>query len=206
MKLYRMPLGSLGTNCYIINSESTNQCYIVDPGAEGESLVKALKEHDMKPLGVLLTHGHGDHIGGVQAIIDAFEVPVYIHEKDVEFLTEPELNLSSHMGDPIRVKGNVKLLSEGDEISWDGMSFTVIETPGHTPGGISFYGEGILLAGDTLFQNSVGRTDFPYGNFKDLEKSIREKLYVLPDETTVYPGHGPETNIGLEKQYNSFVR
>lgn len=206
MKLYRMALGSLGTNCYIVNAETTNQCYIIDPGAEGESLVKALKDNEMKPLGVLLTHGHGDHIGGVQAIVDAFHIPIYIHKADEEFLTDPSLNLSAHMGLDIRVTGEVKLIKEDDVISWDGLSFTVIETPGHTPGGVCFYGEGILLAGDTLFQNSVGRTDFPYSNFKDLEKGIKEKLYVLPDDTTVYPGHGPETSIGLEKQYNSFVR
>lgn len=206
MKLFRMPLGPLGTNCYIINDESTNRCYLVDPGGNGKDVVRILEEKGLTLEGILLTHGHGDHIGGIQDIIDEIPVPVYIHRGDEAYLKDSKVNLSADMGLDVTVNGDIRFLKEGDVISWDHLSFKVLETPGHTPGGICFYGEGILLAGDTLFQGSVGRTDFPNGDFDALAKGIKEKLYVLPEDTIVYPGHGGETTIGYEKQYNPFVR
>lgn len=206
MKLYRMPLGALGTNCYIVVDEVSKVCYLVDPGGEGERVQQILEEKELILEGILLTHGHGDHIGGIQHLVDTYHVPVYISEKDRDFLTDPNLNLSGHMMQPITVDGDIRIIREGDTISWGALSFSVLETPGHTPGGVCFYGHGVLFAGDTLFQGSIGRTDFMYGNFEDLAKAIKEKLYPLPEETVVYPGHGPETTIGYEKQYNPFVR
>lgn len=207
MKLYYMPLGAYGTNCYIAHNEGDNTCLVIDPGDEGEKLKEILDSHEFKVQGILLTHGHSDHIGAVQALVEAYQVPVYIHKRDAEYLTNPEVNLSAYSGRSITVNvGDVHYVKEGDTISLGDMTFTVIETPGHTPGGVCYYTKGTLFAGDTLFQGSVGRTDFPNGDFEQLSKAIREKLYILPDDTKVYPGHGGQTTIGDEKQSNPFVR
>lgn len=206
MKLYRMPLGALGTNCYIVVDESNQHCLVVDPGGEGERLVALLKEKGLQPEAVILTHGHGDHIGGVQAVVDAFKVPIYINKGDEEFLTNSNLNLSGAIGQPVKVTGDIRFIKEDDVIHLGEYSFKVIETPGHTPGGVCFYGEGMVLAGDSLFLESIGRTDFPGSSYEDLIDSVRHKLFTLPEETVVYPGHGPETTIGHEKTYNPFVR
>ena len=207
MKLYYMPLGAYGTNCYIAHNEADNTCLVTDPGDEGEKLKEILESHNFKVKGILLTHGHSDHIGAVQTLVDAYHVPVYIHKGDAEHLESAEVNLSARSGRPITVQvDDVRYVKEGDTIPLGDTVFTVIETPGHTPGGVCYYTEGTLLAGDTLFQGSVGRTDFPNGDFELLSKGIKEKLYTLPDDTKVYPGHGPETTIGEEKQHNPFVR
>ena len=207
MKLYYLPLGAYGTNCYIAHNEADNTCLVTDPGDEGEKLKDILESHNFKVQAILLTHGHSDHIGAVQTLVDAYHVPVYIHEGDVACLTDAEVNLSAPHGRPITaLVDDVRYVKEGDTISLGDTTFTVIETPGHTPGGVCYYTEGTLLAGDTLFQGSVGRTDFPNGNFEQLSKGIKEKLYTLPDDTKVYPGHGGQTTIGEEKQYNPFVR
>ncbi|WP_296334188.1 MBL fold metallo-hydrolase [Veillonella sp. LMAG:2] len=206
MNLYRMPLGALGTNCYIVVDESNQHCLVVDPGGEGERLVALLKEKGLQPEAVILTHGHGDHIGGVQAVVDAFKVPVYINKGDEEFLTNSNLNLSGAIGQPVKVTGDIHFIKEDDVIHLGEYSFKIIETPGHTPGGVCFYGEGMVLAGDSLFLESIGRTDFPGSSYEDLIDSVRHKLFTLPEETVVYPGHGPETTIGHEKTYNPFVR
>ena len=207
MKLYYMPLGAYGTNCYIAHNEEDNTCLVIDPGDEGEKLKEILDSHEFKVQGILLTHGHSDHIGAVQALVEAYQIPVYIHKRDAEYLTNPEVNLSAYSGHSITVDvGDVHYVKEGDTISLGDMTFTVIETPGHTPGGVCYYTKGTLFAGDTLFQGSVGRTDFPNGDFEQLSKAIREKLYILPDDTKVYPGHGGQTTIGDEKQSNPFVR
>ncbi|MBE6080269.1 MAG: MBL fold metallo-hydrolase [Veillonella sp.] len=206
MKLYRMPLGALGTNCYIVVDESNQHCLVVDPGGEGERLVALLKEKGVQPEAVILTHGHGDHIGGVQAVVDAFKVPVYINKGDEEFLTNSNLNLSGAIGQPVKVTGDIRFIKEDDVIHLGEYSFKVIETPGHTPGGVCFYGEGMVLAGDSLLLESIGRTDFPGSSYEDLIDSVRHKLFTLPEETVVYPGHGPETTIGHEETYNPFFR
>lgn len=206
MKLYRLPLGPLQTNCYILEDENGKDCWIVDPGAEGERLVALIKEKRWGLQAILLTHGHGDHIGGVQALVDEFHVPVYIHEKDDEFLKDSQVNLSANMGLNVTVNADVHHVTDGQKLQLGAHEFTVLYTPGHTPGGVCYYGNGLVLAGDTLFRESVGRTDFPGGSFNDLVFGIQDKLFPLPEETVVYPGHGPETTIGHEKTYNPFVR
>lgn len=206
MKLYRLPLGPLQTNCYILEDDNGKDCWIVDPGAEGDRLVALVKEKHWALQAILLTHGHGDHIGGVQALVDAFNVPVYIHEKDDLFLKDSEVNLSANMGLNVTVKADVHHVTDGQKLQLGAHEFTVLYTPGHTPGGVCYYGNGLVLAGDTLFQESVGRTDFPGGSFDELIFGIEDKLFPLPAETVVYPGHGPETTIGHEKTYNPFVR
>lgn len=202
--LMRMPLGSLGTNCYVVGDKSIGEALIIDPATS--EVLEALKKHDLIPNAVVLTHGHGDHIGGVQDIVDAFQVPVYIHKGDVPYLTDPELNLSAYSNPtPICVDANLIEVHQDDHITCGAINLKVLETPGHTPGGVCYYMDGLVFAGDTLFRDSVGRTDFPNGSYDILIQSIKTQLYTLPDNTMVYPGHGPETNIAYEKEHNPFV-
>ena len=202
--LMRMPLGPLGTNCYVIGDKAVGEAFIIDPATP--EVLDALKKHDLKPKAILLTHGHGDHIGGVQDIVDAYQLPVYIHKGDVPYLADPELNLSAYSNPtPIKVNADIIEVQQGDHITCGAINLEVLETPGHTPGGVCYYMDGLVFVGDTLFRDSVGRTDFPNGSYETLMESIKTQLYKLPDNTMVYPGHGPETNIGYEKQYNPFV-
>lgn len=199
-------LGAFQTNCYIVIAADGKQCLVFDPGNNGPELVKYLEDEALTPQAVVLTHGHADHIGGVEAIMEHFQVPLYIHKDDEIMLQSPDLNLSKKMGQHLTVPGAAKNVEEGDVLTCAELSFRVIATPGHTQGGVCYYGEGILIAGDTLFYGSIGRTDFPGGSYDALIKNIREKLYILPDDTVVYPGHGPETTIGFEKMHNPFTR
>ncbi len=205
MKVMMMPLGVYETNCYVVYDENTLEAAVIDPGAEGKGLIKILEENKLDVKKILLTHGHSDHIGAVQAVADRYKVPVYIHPNDSMFLKDPKLNLSVHMGLSITCDVEEKPLIGGDKIEAAGVSFTVLETPGHTGGGVCFYGGGIVFAGDTLFQGSIGRTDFPGGSFEQLDKAIRTQLYTLPPDTIVCPGHGPTTTVGDEMKYNPFV-
>lgn len=206
MKLYRIPLGMYATNCYIVADEASGEALIIDPGSEADKVEDLLTKNQLTPIKVLLTHGHHDHTGAVQAIIDKYHIPLAISAADKPMLTDPQLSLGSYMGGAAAISAVPELLQEGDQVACGSLSFKVLATPGHTEGGICFYGEGIVIAGDTLFQGSIGRTDFPGGSFEVLEKSIQDKLYTLPEDTVVYPGHGPETTIRQEKLSNPFVR
>ena len=203
-------LGAYQTNGYVVRTEeSSKTCLVIDAGLDGHDLVTFLHERQLTPDGVVLTHGHVDHIAGLlhlQAVLS--DVHVYIHQMDGPMLTDPVKNLSAMAGQAVTLDCNTVLVSEGDTIEAADMSLQVIHTPGHTPGGMCLYAPShdILFAGDTLFQQSVGRTDFPGGSMPELKVAIKQKLFVLPDATVVYPGHGPKTSIGDEKQSNPFVR
>lgn len=212
MKISRAALGSFGTNAYFLIDSDKKEVWIIDPGENDKDILRFLEQEELELKGILLTHGHSDHIAGVQDLIDVFPVPVYIHEKDEPMLHSPELNLGANWGLFITVKGDIHLVKEGDILTCGDVELEVIETPGHTPGGICFYesGRGLerptLFAGDTLFQGSIGRTDFPKGSMEELLTSIETKLYPLPEETVVFPGHGGATTIGIEKTSNPFTR
>ena len=212
MEISRAELGPLGTNAYFLMDSEKKEVWIVDPGGNGKDVVRFLEKEELQLKGILLTHGHSDHIGGVQDLIEAFPVPIYIHEKDEPMLTSSRLNLSASWGMDITVKGEIRLVKEGDLVPCGTANLQVIETPGHTPGGVCFFepGEALerptLFVGDTLFQGSIGRTDFPGGSMDELLDNIERKLYQLPDETIVFPGHGPGTTIGIEKTSNPFTR
>lgn len=209
MKIDRLILGSFETNCYVLReSEAAEDCLIVDTGLEAEELVDFLTQNKLNPVAVVLTHGHADHIVGVAALRKSFaEVKVYIHKLDEGMLTGAQSNLSELAGIRFSTEPADFLIQEGDIIEQAGIKLQVLNTPGHTPGGVSLYSkdEGVVFAGDTLFAESVGRTDFPGGTMTVLVKSIREKLFTLPDETVVYPGHGPTTKIAHEKAHNPFL-
>ncbi len=202
-------LGAFATNCYVLReSVSVPRCVVVDAGMSPEPLVKFLHKWELVPEWVLLTHGHGDHIAGLEKIREKWpDVEVAIHKADAEMLTDAGKNLSLMTGMEFVTKEADFLLEEGP-CSFGGFDFEVLSTPGHTPGSVGFWfkGENVLFSGDTLFLEGIGRSDFPGGNGGQLLTSIRKKLYLLPDDAQVYPGHGPETTIGHEKRYNPFVQ
>ena len=210
MKIDRLVLGAYQTNCYILRSSNTvKDCLIVDTGLEAGELVEFLKRHKLNPVALVLTHGHVDHIAGMVELRKNFpNVKVYIHKLDAEMLTKAESNISTFTGMPFSTEPADFLIEEGSVIEQAALKLEVLHTPGHTPGGICLYArdEGIVFVGDTLFADSVGRTDFPGGNMSQLLKSIKEKLCVLPDETVVYPGHGPATTIAQEKAHNQYLK
>ena len=210
MKIDGLALGAYETNCYVLrSSEAAKDCLIVDAGLGADKLIKFLQEHNLNPVSLVLTHGHIDHIEGIAGLRTVFpDIKVYIHKLDAEMLTEPHSNLSAMMGAAFSVEPADFFLEEESVIEQAGIKLSVLHTPGHTPGGICLYceDEGIVFTNDTLFADSIGRTDFPNGNMEHLLQSIREKLFTLPDETKVYPGHGPMTTIAHEKAYNPFLR
>ena len=208
MKIDRLILGAYETNCYVLRSgEAAKDCLLVDAGLGADKLIKFLQEHKLNPVAVVLTHGHIDHIAGVAALRAEFlDIKVHIHKLDAEMLTEPNINLSAMAGAAFITEPEDVSLKERDVIDLAGVKLLVLHTPGHTPGGISLYSkeDGVAFVGDTLFADSIGRTDFPGGSMSQLLTSVREKLFTLPEETKVYPGHGPETTIAAEKAHNPF--
>ena len=205
LSFMRLVLGDLGTNCYIIGDPDSQEAFVIDPD-DGPAVVDTLKERGLTCVGILLTHGHSDHIHGVQTLMDTYGAPVYIHERDLPCLYDPQVNLSALYGRPVTITGGtIKTVKDGQHIGSGKMDFQVLETPGHTVGGVCYYMAPAVFVGDTLFRESVGRTDFPGGNFEALVQSIRTKLFTLPDQTMAYPGHGPETQIAFEKETNPYL-
>ncbi len=205
LSFLRLVLGDLGTNCYIIGDPDSKEAFVIDPD-DGPAVVDTLQERGLTCIGILLTHGHSDHIHGVQTLMDTYGAPVYIHERDLPCLYDPQVNLSTLHGRPVTITGGtIKTVKDGQHIGSGKMDFQVLETPGHTVGGVCYYMSPAVFVGDTLFRGSVGRTDFPGGDFEALVQSIRTKLFTLPDQTMAYPGHGPETQIAFEKENNPYL-
>ena len=210
MKIDHLILGAYETNSYVLRQNDTSRdCLIIDTGLNAGVLIDFLTERKLNPFAIVFTHGHVDHIGGATALRSRFPaMKVYIHKLDAEMLSEPQANLSGMTGMPFRTEPEDVSLTEQDVVKQAEIELLVLHTPGHTPGGISLYSkqDGVAFVGDTLFADSVGRTDFPGGSMPQLISSIKEKLFVLPDETKVYPGHGPATTIAHEKAYNPFIQ
>jgi glyoxylase-like metal-dependent hydrolase (beta-lactamase superfamily II) len=186
-------------NCYIVADKNTKEAAVIDPGGDGARIKRALEKHGLTLKFVINTHGHGDHIGANSNL----GAPIYIHRLDGDFLSDPRKNLSQVFFFSIKSPKAERLLEEGDRITLGGLTLEVIHTPGHTPGSISLKVDGSLFTGDTLFRAGIGRTDLPDGDEGLLLKSIKEKLLVFDDATTVYPGHGDETTIGEERRWFS---
>lgn len=204
MIVKRLQAGVYAANCYIIHTEDGDGL-VVDPAGDVDEIVKYLEESSVKVGAIVLTHGHGDHIGGVLELKELLDVPVMVHSDDEDMVKNSALNLSTSMPmGEVNFKPDI-LLNDGDEIPLGDRVVKVIHTPGHTKGGICILVDGILITGDTLFQGSIGRTDLYGGDFDILMKSIVEKLMILPDDTVVYPGHGGPSTIGVERRNNPFI-
>lgn len=196
------------TNTYILYNEETMEGLVVDPSFSPEQYIKAIEEKKIHLTSIFLTHAHVDHMAGMNELRKAFpEARMYMDKRDRPFLRDPEKNLSYMFPTPTLVDDADVWVKDGDEIETSGYTFQVIDTADHTPGGISFYlkKEGIVFTGDSLFQGSIGRTDFPGGSMKELTGSIRKNLFTLPDSTVVLSGHGEQTTIGQEKRTNPFL-
>jgi glyoxylase-like metal-dependent hydrolase (beta-lactamase superfamily II) len=207
MKWSQIPLGIMQTNCYILENPE-GSCLIFDPGNEGQKLISWLTGNKLKPVAILLTHAHFDHIGAVDEVREYFQIPVYVHKNEKNWLSDPMLNGSYHFTKGhIRVNPADSLLVGEEQMKLDKFEFMIYETPGHSPGSVSYYfqNEGVVVSGDALFKGSIGRTDLVEGNHTQLIKSIHDKLLTLPEETIVMPGHGPTTTIEEEMETNPFL-
>ncbi len=199
-------LGMIGTNCYYIYDEESKKAIVIDPADNYAKLLATLNKLEIAPVAVLLTHGHFDHIMAADKIRTEYGIKVYIGEHEADVVTNPNLNLSAAMAVPASVKPDV-LVKDNEVLDIEGITIKAIHTPGHTKGGMCYYlpKENVVFTGDTLFYESVGRTDFPTSSTSQLVRSIKDKLFELPDETICYPGHGDSTQIAYEKENNPFV-
>lgn len=207
MRITNLPSGALQANTYLAVDEKTNEGFIVDPGGYNKVLTKEVRDNDVKIKYIILTHGHSDHICGVNEHKAEFPDAKIVAYKDEEAMLEnPNLNQSPGFGVPYSTKADI-LVSDGDELKVGDVTLKFIHTPGHTEGGMCIYVKEAkaLFSGDTLFRQSIGRTDFSGGSYKEIMDSIRKKLFLLPDDTNVFPGHMGTTSIGFEKENNPFV-
>ncbi|NMC73861.1 MAG: MBL fold metallo-hydrolase [Geobacteraceae bacterium] len=198
-------VGPLLVNCYVLGCESSREGVVLDPGHDVERILSVVSRHGLKVVSVINTHGHFDHTGGNKKIVNETGAGLLIHELDAPMLTRAVdtaamFGLTAENSPP-----PTRFLTESEFIPFGKFRLQVLHTPGHTPGGCSLFIDGMVFTGDTLFSDSVGRTDFPGGSSVALGKSIREKLLVLPDDTLVYPGHGPSTTIGRERRHNPYL-
>lgn len=206
MKIIQMEVGNLGTNCYIVYCEQTLKAGVIDPGGRTEAILAEINKANLTVEYIINTHGHADHIVANDAIKQATGAKVLIHHDDAGMLTSAERNLSMYVGGAFVCGPADQLLSHNDIITIGNIELKVLHTPGHTPGGICLLTDMTVIAGDTLFAESIGRTDFPGGSYSQLIRSIKENLMTLPDNVKVLPGHGPETTVGWERKYNSFIQ
>ena len=205
-EVLRYIVGPVCTNCYLLVNHKTGELLVVDPGDRAQLIEKQIEKTGAKPVAILLTHGHFDHAGAAEELADKYQISIYAHEAERETLEDPGLNLCGMIGEHKVYHADIFVKDE-EVLNLAGFSIRVFFTPGHTIGGCCYYiaDEKILFSGDTLFQESVGRTDFPRGSASDLIRAIREKLMPLPDDVTVYTGHDESTLIGYERMHNPYL-
>ncbi len=207
IKIKKFEVGPVVTNCYIVYNDNTSESMIIDPGAEPGLLLEFISKNGLKLNCIVNTHGHPDHIGANREIKKLYpDVPICVHRDDAMLLTEKQVMLSVFFGMKYGSPPADRLLEEGDEVGIPGLKLKVLHTPGHTPGGISLLDGGFIFTGDTLFYDSIGRSDLPGGNSEELIDSIKKKILTLDGELTVYPGHGLQTTVGRELAENPFLR
>ena len=205
MIIKKLPVGPIMANCFILGCEETLEGAVIDPGDDTDKILMILAEHRLTVKKIINTHGHFDHVGGNKRLKDATGAPILIHPQDAHMLAHLSVTAQAMGLSAENSPAPDQQIDEGDTITFGNIALKVIHTPGHTPGGISLYTEGHLFVGDTLFAGSIGRTDFPGGDYGTLIASVQKKLFALGDDVVVYTGHGPETTIGREKKTNPFV-
>lgn len=201
-------LGPWETNCYVVSLPGRPECWIVDAGFDPDPLIGWVRRAGLRPVRIILTHAHLDHIAGVREVLAQFgPIPLAIHEAEADFLLDPDLNLSTFVEMNVTTPPADELLKDGQMLALGESQWRVLHTPGHSPGGITLHHAPSkqAIVGDTLFAGSIGRYDFPTSDGQALMRSIRERLLTLPDETRIYPGHGPESTIGRERRTNPFL-
>lgn len=204
LEIRTIPVGMGQANCYIISDDE--EALIVDPGAGANIIQTTIEQIDTKPVAILLTHTHYDHIGALDAIREEYQVPVYVHPEEQAWLQDPAKNLSGLQGNHMTAQKADHFFQPKETLEISNFKLTVVSTPGHSPGGVSFIFEEdeLVVTGDALFAGSIGRTDLPGSEPEKLLEGIREQLFTLPDDYTIYPGHGGQSTLGNEKQTNPF--
>lgn len=205
MQIDNLVLSICATNCYLVKNKENGALLIIDPADAPDRIIQKIEQMDAKPEAILLTHGHFDHIGAAMKLHEHYGIPVYAHRAEQEILENVDKNLSLMIGMGFTATAD-NYLNDGQQLELAGFDIRIIHTPGHTIGSSCYYfeTEGVLFSGDTLFRCSVGRTDFPTGSMRQIHDSIHEKLFVLPEETMVYPGHDQVTDIRYEKMFNPY--
>ena len=205
IEIKSMTLGMVATNCYLIINKETQEALLIDPADNALRISNVIEENVCTLKAILLTHGHFDHIMALNELKKRYNVPVYAHEEEEDVLKQSSLNMSGMIGQIYTTQADI-YVKDGEHLKLAGLDIIVLHTPGHTKGGVCYYlpEEKVLMSGDTLFHCSIGRTDFPTGSMSQLVRSVKEQLFVLPDDVQVYPGHDSVTSIGYEKQYNPF--
>jgi hydroxyacylglutathione hydrolase len=206
LSMTRLVLGDLETNCYILVEETSGHSVVVDPAVEDDRIMEILKDKRGSLDAVWLTHGHYDHIGGCTALRKLTGVDVLIHPDDADMLRDPIKNGSAFFGSPVICDVPCRVFRNGETLQVGSIPVRMIPTPGHSAGSVCFLAGSLLFSGDTLFRENVGRTDLPWSSSENLEQSLRDKVMVLDDAVTVFPGHGPRTTIGHERSKNPFLR
>jgi hydroxyacylglutathione hydrolase len=206
LKIWVHPAGAYEVNVILIWCDRTKKAALFDPAGDSQRVIAEIERRNLELLYLINTHGHLDHIKENRVIKSRFRVPLLIHPLDRPMLTDPSKNLSLFAGDPVVSPDADRTLEDGDTVEIGEETLRVLHVPGHTPGSLVFYQPGLLISGDTLFAGGVGRTDFPGSSERVLYENIRAKIFSLPEDTVVYPGHGPKTTVGEERRYNPFVR
>jgi glyoxylase-like metal-dependent hydrolase (beta-lactamase superfamily II) len=205
LRVCKIPVEPLDSNCYLVWDGDSLEAAVIDPGGEGDRIIQEAKKRSLNVRFILNTHGHGDHIAANAEIRETFGAPILISEAEAALLSDPLLNLSAAYGMPVTSPAPDGFLVPGGKVMVGGVEFGVLDTAGHSPGGVSFYSDCAVITGDALFMGSIGRCDLPGGDEELLITNIRKNLLTLPDRTIVYPGHGPNTTIGAERSSNPYL-